>query len=53
MTLGRSNSRNRITKETREQILNAYLCDPIKGTVMPRISYCCDRLGEPSLTPDG
>src|SRR4029453_18833310 len=32
MTTGRWNSRNRITKETREQILYAYLGDPIKGT---------------------
>ena len=32
MTLGRWNSRNRITKEIREQILHAYLGDPIKGT---------------------
>ena len=32
MTTGRRNSRNRITKEIREQILYAYLGDPIKGT---------------------
>src|ERR687887_363810 len=32
MTIGRWNSRNRITKEIREQILYAYLGDPIKGT---------------------
>jgi len=32
MTSGRWNSRNRITKEIREQILCAYLSDPIKGT---------------------
>jgi hypothetical protein len=32
MTTGRWNSRNRITKEIREQILHAYLGDPIKGT---------------------
>ena len=32
MTFGRWNSRNRITKEIREQILHAYLGDPIKGT---------------------
>lgn len=31
MTTGRWNSRNRITKEIREQILDAYLGDPIKG----------------------
>ena len=31
MTTGRWNSRNRITKEIREQILDAYLDDPIKG----------------------
>lgn len=32
MTTGRWNSRNRITREIREQILHAYLGDPIKGT---------------------
>ena len=32
MTTGSWNSRNRITKEIREQILVAYLGDPIKGT---------------------
>ena len=32
MTFGRWNSRNRVTKEIREQILHAYLGDPIKGT---------------------
>ena len=32
MTSGRWNSRNRITKEIREQILYAYLGDPIKGS---------------------
>jgi hypothetical protein len=32
MTTGSWNSRNRITKEIREQILDAYLGDPIKGT---------------------
>ena len=32
MTTGRWNSRNRITKKIREQILYAYLGDPIKGT---------------------
>jgi len=32
MATGRWNSRNRITKEIREQILYAYLGDPIKGT---------------------
>jgi hypothetical protein len=32
MTFGRWNSRNRISKEIREQILHAYLVDPIKGT---------------------
>jgi len=32
MTSGRWNSRKRITKELREQILHAYLGDPIKGT---------------------
>jgi hypothetical protein len=32
MTSGRWNSRNRITKDIREQILYAYLSHPIKGT---------------------
>jgi hypothetical protein len=32
MTLGKWNNRNRISKEIREQILHAYLGDPIKGT---------------------
>jgi hypothetical protein len=32
MRAGRWNSRNRITKEVREQILHAYLGNPIKGT---------------------
>ena len=32
MTSGRWNSRNRITNEIREQILYAYLGDPIKGS---------------------
>ena len=32
MTTGRSNSCNMISKEIREQILYAYLDDPIKGT---------------------
>ena len=32
MTTERWNSRDRITKEIREQILDAYLDDPIKGT---------------------
>jgi hypothetical protein len=32
MTTGRWNNRKRMTKEIREQILDAYLSDPIKGT---------------------
>jgi hypothetical protein len=32
MSFGRWNSRNRITREIREEILHAYLGDPIKGT---------------------
>ena len=32
MTFGRWNTRNRITKEIREQILHAHLGDPLRGT---------------------
>jgi hypothetical protein len=56
MALGRSNSRNRITKETREQILNAYLCDPIKGTELAMsnglaAAYAHKLAYEPGLLP--